>query len=841
MPKASLDLTGQWEFKEYPLSARRMRDLDVGDWLRTPVPCSIFTSLIAADKIKQSDIDANPENFSWVSEKPWIYRKTFDAPAELLECGRIDLVFDGLDTIASIWLNDKLVSRTNNMFIPFRFDVTEILKPKDNSLLVKFEPPVQYAKKLMERYTSFSESDFINPYRVYVRKAQYQFGWDWCPSLPGCGVWRPVRLEGVKKARLADLHIRTVDCNQHYADVKIETKLDVVSKETFLCKLTLSGPGQTIKHELTFKSGEDFQSTVIRIDKPVLWWPSGYGEQNLYAIDVQLLSGDEIIDRTKKFFGIRTVKLNRSPDGCGQKFQFEINGQPVFAKGANWIPASIFAGSVNTDDYEQLLNAAVRSNINMLRVWGGGYYEASEFYELCDRLGIMVWQDFMFACAYYPDRQWFIDEVKTEAVKIVKRLRNHPCVVLWCGNNEIDWMHSVSSFGKRKKFYGKAIYHKLLPRLLSELDPDRDYIPTTPLSADRANPNEPNSGTIHQWNVWSGYQPVRNYLRPPSDVPRFVTEFGFQSLPDMQTIKNFCSPEQLRIGSFPIEKHNYQLDGNSRLHRYLCDLFGTAKNLEQFVYLSQVTQARAVKVYVEHLRSHNFRNSGVLFWQFNDCCPAISWSAIDHTKKPKALYYYAKRFFSKRLITVVSELGNVKANALPQLRALSVVAINDSKSAAGGLTATLNCRLLDLAGNMLDNVTFPIALGQFKTSAALKLPKAMVFPAAPDRTLLHLVIDKDGEKMAENFFFYLPDKYIDWPNAEITKQLSRITDSRWELKLKTDMVVKDVQINSDVPAQFSDNFIDMLPGCDYEIIIDSDSQLTALEDAIHIRSVRDVF
>jgi beta-mannosidase len=319
MPKVSLDLTGRWEFKQYPLSARRMRDLDSADWEGTTVPSSIFNSLIAVDKIKQSDIDANPEDFSWVSEEPWIYRKIFDVREELLGCDRVDLVFDGLDTIASIWLNDKLVGRTGNMFIPFRFDVTELLKPQDNSLLVKFEPAVRYAKKLMGRYTTFSESDFSNPYRVYIRKAQYQFGWDFCPALPGCGIWRPVRLEGIKKAGLADLHIRTVDCNHRYADIKITAELDKLTKEKFFCKLTISGNEQTIHYCLTFEPGEDSQSTVIRIDEPSLWWPAGYGQQHLYQLDVQLLNGDEIIDQAQRKFGIRTLKLNHSSDEHGKR------------------------------------------------------------------------------------------------------------------------------------------------------------------------------------------------------------------------------------------------------------------------------------------------------------------------------------------------------------------------------------------------------------------------------------------------------------------------------------------------------------------------------------------
>jgi len=843
MSYTTLDLTGKWEFKEYPLSARRMRDLNPADWKITHVPCSIFNALIAAGQIKQTDINTNPENFAWVSEKPWIYRKIFDIPAGLLNCDRVDLVFDGLDTIATIWLNDKLIGKTNNMFIPFRFDVTPLLKQRNNLLLVKFEPAIQYAKKLMDRYTSFSESDFSNPYRVYIRKAQYQFGWDFCPQLPGCGIWRPVRLETIKKAGLDDIHIQTVNCNRHYADIKIAVKLNTLTEEEFLCKLTLSAPSpspsegldkQIIEHNLTFNPGEDSQSAVIRIENPSLWWPAGYGRQHLYQLAVQLLNDDEIIDQAQKKFGIRIIKLNRPPQQPGKNFQFQINGQPIFARGANWVPPSIFVGSVTDNDYEKLLHAAKKANINMLRVWGGGYYETDKFYELCDQLGIMVWQDFMFACAYYPDRQWFLKEVENEATVIVKRLRNHPCLVLWCGNNEIDWMHATGRLGRSKKFHGKAIYHKLLPQLAAELNPDTDYIPTTPLDEkDKFKTRQPL--TTHQWDVWAGHQPIRQYLCPSQNIPRFVTEFGLQSLPHVETIKNFCPPEQLRIGSQILEKHNYQLDGNSRLYRYTGELFGSPKNLEQFVYLSQITQARAAKAYVEHLRAHNFRNNGVLFWQFNDCCPAITWSAIDYTKEPKALFYYAKRFFSKLLIAVVPEFEKAQAGLPPKLQSISVIAINDSNSP---LTATLNCRLIDLFGSIIDHVAFPVAIGPFSTSAPLKLPKATAFPVNPEKSALHLLMDKDGKKIAENLFLYLPDKYIDWPEVQITKQLCHTDTKQWTLKLKSNAIAKDVQITTTVPAQFSDNFIDLIPPDEFAITIDYQRQPPSLESTLKLHSLK---
>ena len=379
MSKTSLPLTGQWEFKQYPVSARRMRDLDSSQWQRTNVPCSIFNSLITAGQIKHADIIAKPENFEYVSEKSWIYRKIFDVPAELSDCDRTELIFEGLDTIASIWLNDKVIGKTNNMFIPFRFDVTDLLKPQNNSLLVKFDSSVKHAKKLMSRYTPFTELNFRNSYRVYVRKAQYQFGWDWGPGLPGCGIFRPVRLEGIKKARLEDIHTRTVEANEQYADVKITVKLQTLAKEEFLCRLTISGPEQTFDQNLTFKPGEDRQSIVIHIEKPSLWWPNGYGEQQLYHLQAQLCSGSEVIDQTNKEFGIRTVKLNCCPDEYGEKFQFEINGQPVFVRGADWIPISIFAGSATISDYRELISAAKKSNMNMLRVWGGATMRQTSF------------------------------------------------------------------------------------------------------------------------------------------------------------------------------------------------------------------------------------------------------------------------------------------------------------------------------------------------------------------------------------------------------------------------------------------------------------------------------
>jgi len=833
MAKNTLDLTGKWQFREYPLSARRMRDLDCSGWHQTSVPCSIFHSLAQAGRIDQKQLNSSPEEFSWVSEKPWVFRKVFDCPAELLQSDRIDLVFDGLDTVAHVWLNSKLIGRCSNMFIPLRLDVTGLLKPADNTLLVKFDPSAEFAGKLADRYGILADSAVMNPFRVYIRKAQYQFGSDFCPALAGCGIWQPVRLEGIKTARFKDVHIRTIDCNELYADIRIAVKLDKIKDESLLCNITLSRQLQAISQKLTFDKNHDFHSTVIRVEKPALWHPSGYGQQNMYNISLDLLKVDELIDRSIHNLGIRTVRLNRSPDEHGRKFTFEINGIPVYARGCCWIPPSLLPGSAC--DYEQLLSKAADANINMLRVWAGGYYENEQFYALCDRLGIMVWQDFMFASDYYPDRRWFLDEVEKEARSIVKRLRNHCCIALWCGNNEIDWMHHKGTLGKGKKFYGKSIYHRILPRIVGELDGDRDYVPSTPSGDDPAGPNDTNSGTVHQWDVWSGFAPVNAFVCPADEIPRFVAEFGLQSLPDVETVREFCSDATLprRASCYEIEKHNYQPEGNSRLHRYVSELFGCTDDLQRLIYLSQLTQARAAKLCVEHLRAHNFRNSGVLFRQFNDSFPAITFSALDFTGRPKALYYYAKHFFSPLLVTIVPEFDKQRAGhakPAPPLCSLTAVIVNDSPDFVSG---RLICRLIDLSGNILDMAHFPLSISPHRLSN-FKLPKTFVYPENPHNSAVLCRVEKNDLVACENLYFYLPDKYIDWPIVHITPKISPLDCGRWKLSLKSDTIAKDVQILCPSAAQFSDNFFDLVPAVsraeppqlEFNVIIDCSTSQT---------------
>jgi beta-mannosidase len=834
MSKYSMSLSGSWNFNSCavpgkPKDKENSAAQDV--WMQATVPGSVFQNLAEAGRITTTDINANPENYKWVSECGWIYRKNFDMPENWTGCDRIDLVFDGLDTVAEISLNEKRLGNVNNMFMPFRFDITKILKPHDNCLTVRFSPAGEYGKKEKEKY---GNNSLFAP-RAFVRKAQYQFAWDWCPPLEGCGIWQPVRIEGIKKGRIDNLHIRTIDIRQKRANIEITAELDSVAKEAFVCEMKLSRGEQVIEKKILFKPGEDRKTISIRVENPELWYPRGYGKQNFYQLHTNLINNGETVHQRGETFGIRTVKLNRKSDRYGECFEFEVNGQPVYIRGANWVPASMFPGSVADSDYKAMLTIAADSNLNMLRVWGGGYYESDIFYRLCDQLGIMVWQDFMFACAYYPDSIGFRRLVEAEAKSAIKKLRNYACLSLWCGNNEIDWIHHNRWFGRSKKFHGKAIYHRILPRLVAEMDAERNYIPSTPVaSAQSKDPNDPRSGTVHQWNVWNFNAPIRDYLTPENQIPRFVTEFGIQSLPSIETIKEFCPPEQLRIGSRMLDKHNYQ-EHNSRIYRYIGDLFGSPATINDFSYLSQLVQARGVKEFAEHLRAHHVINRGLLFWQFNDACPAISWAAIDHSKRPKALYYYAKRFYADLLVTAVADPKSLTPGSRGDFKLIRAIAINDSSTP---VKAVLKYCVMDLSGNPIKKGATAVQIDSFSRSAFLPLPEEIVSAKDSEKKVLHLVLENKTEILAENMLLLTYDKYVEWRKPKITSALESFGKDKWKLIIKSDTIVKDLYIGAGDKSIVSNNFIDMLPGRAYEIIVEIPENNSLKENDIQFNFVK---
>lgn len=816
MKKNVLQLSGDWQFKEFPETARRMRDLDTGGWMPASVPSTIFTCLARAGQIDPTDLLANPENYHWISQRSWIFRKQFDAPSSLVELERACLIFEGLDTVAHIWLNGKLLGKVENMFIPHTFDVTDILKPTANQLHVKFLPALQRGEQLMQRYGKLSEHHFGDPRRCYLRKAQYQFGSAISPALPGCGIFRSVRLEGIQTARIDNLHVRTVDCDQHQSVTRVAVEIDRTkyANTPLQCKLTMTGGGLNQSEYLDFTAQQDRHAILIRIDRPILWWPRGYGVPHLYRLKAELYNGNDLLDTVETEFGIRTIRLNRNADERGHTFQFEVNSQPVMMKGANWLPLQNDPANQSLADYSTLLKQAADAHVNMLRVWGGGLYEDDAFYQQCDKLGILIWQDFMFANAYYPDRQWFADIVREESRIVIERLRNHPSLALWCGNSRIDSLHEAGRLGTGRKFFGKAIYHDLLPGLLNELDPDRDYIPTTPFTeSSETDHNCPHSGTTHCWDVWNHYASTDCYEMPEEKIPRFVAECGLQSIPNLKTVSILTGNNRIDPGPADLEKYNYQPGGGARMARYIADYFTPAASLAEQIRQSQLVQARSIKRLVEHLRSHRSRNTGCLLWTLNDTTPSISFSAIDACGRPKAVFYYARRFFAPILLTLSHSY---------QQNSYAVRAVNDGQNR---ITATLECTMISLKGHTVDRIEYPVALSPHALSSQYMLPKSFSALTGSAHDFLVLALHSDTQTLAENIFFFAPDKHLHNRPVEIEMEIFPQPDNlkTWTIGLHSKTPVRDVQLLAPQPGRFSDNFFTLLPDRTKEVSVTFDN------------------
>ncbi len=830
----TVDLSGQWQFKEFPRDARCVDDLEQGDWDECSVPNSIFYCLEEAGKLDVSQVIANPRQYAWVSERPWIFRKRFDIDSGLLHGRSIELALEGLDTVATVWVNQKLLGRPCNMFRSHRFDISDSLKAGENEIMVKFDPAENYARGQMGRYIRFQESDFTNPHRVYLRKAQFQFGWDFSPSLPGCGIIGPVRICGCSHPCIDDVYIRTVECDHAHADLKIDVRLNQAAESAYDCRIELVHRQHVHTHQIQFKPGELHHSSLIRIDYPQLWWPAGYGRPNRYSVRMELKDADQILDIRHMHTGIRTVRLIRHWDKNERHFYFEINGKTIHVCGANWVPPSVFIGSIKEARYRSLIEMAADAGVNMLRVWGGGHYESNVFYELCEEHGILIWQDFMFACGYYPEHAAFLDEVKAEACAAVGRLRNFCCIALWCGNNEIDWMHSRGALGKGKKYYGKKIFHHLLKHVIDEYDPGRDYIETTPL-AYKHKYQDRYILAHHQWQTWSGYAPIKYYQPPTEDIPPFVTEFGFQSCPSIETLSDYLAPAPLRLNEPGLEKLNYQIDGISRMYRYMVKWFGPPKDLNEFIYLSQLTQARAMKIYIEYLRMHPQQNYGQMVWQFNDACCAMSWSVVDYQGRPKALYYYLQRLYRPVMVGFLSHSNEDPLQ--PVLEVPTAVVLNGT---AESLTAKLQCRLMSLQGQICDEMCLSVSVMPHSLSPKMKLPRTFLPPEHPSRYYLDLRLEQDGIQTASNLYMFGPDKYMPWSKPKIKIEREPIDDTRIEIRLTSNRLVKDAYLRSDPPSRLADNFIDLKPNEHISVPLSFDKPDDCRDIKLTLLSINDI-
>ena len=672
-------LSGAWEF----------RQAETKEWLPATVPGGVHTDLLALKRIPDPFVGDNEKAVMWVAEADWEYRRSFAASADLLKESRVFLVCDGLDTLAEVYLNGKRLGNTENMFRQYRWDVKSLLKADGNEIQIKFSSTVCKGYELQAKSPLLGVEQALKG-SAHMRKAPCQYGWDWGPMLPPTGIWRDIRLEGYSAARIEAVHLR-----QSHADGKVTVSaavsLERWEKQPLKVSMTLAAPDGTVT-QVSGTTPDGSLSLAKEIANPELWWPNGYGKQPLYRVEISVSEGEKLLDKKQYRLGLRTIELRRKPDQWGESFTFVVNAVPIFAKGSDWIPADSFPTRVTRQWYSGLLKSAVDSHQNMLRVWGGGIYESEDFYDLCDELGLLIWQDHIFACSIYPlNAPDFVENLKAETFENTQRLRHRACLALWCGNNEMEqgwaswgWarldneaeilelIKSVPAFSfletmvngrkllenwKELKDAYDRYFHHTLPQWMAELDPDTAYWPSSPSSWEPFNdPNSQLKGDVHYWDVWHGRKPFTAYR---DQFPRFMSEFGFQALPPLETIKTYAEPADWNMTSYIMEHHQRNASGNGLMIGQMSDTFRMPKDFSALVYLSMVLQAEGIRYGVEHWRRNCDRVSGTLYWQLNDCWPVASWSSLDYFGRWKALHYAAKRFYAPVLLSIEDKPGKM--------------------------------------------------------------------------------------------------------------------------------------------------------------------------------------
>lgn len=625
----------------------KCRNVNEQEWISGNVPGTIYEALLGAEKMEDPYYRDNEIIANDLMEFDYEYKHTFDVSKELLLEDKIYLSFQGIDTIATIYLNETCIGSAYNMHRLWEYEVKEFLLETKNTLRMVFRSPNQYAREQFAICQTCGSEDTIDGF-VHVRKAHYMYGWDWGAHLPDIGIFREVELIGISAGRILHTHVR----QKHTTDsvlLMIEHELEVM-KDSLTTKVTiLDEKGEVLVADL---EGDEYE-----VKEPKLWWPNGLGEQPLYTICVKLYDEEGLVDEHTTKIGLRTLTVKREKDQFGECFEQQVNGVSYFAMGANYIPEDHILSRTNRQRTMELLQDCKMAHFNSIRIWGGGYYPEDWLYEICDELGLVVWQDFMFACGVYELTEEFEENITQEFIYNIKRLRNHASLGIWCGNNEMEQFvaekhHWVTKDSEVRDYI--IMYERILPKLMKELDPDTFYWPASPSSGGSFDePNDPTRGDVHYWEVWHRNRPFseyRNYFF------RYASEFGFQSFPLMKTCELITrEKEEQNPFSYIMEKHQRNYGANGKIMNYMQQTFLYPNDFETFVYASHLLQAEAIKYGIEHFRRNREQCMGAIYWQLNDCWPVVSWASIDYANRWKALHYYAKRFFSPIMISCHEE------------------------------------------------------------------------------------------------------------------------------------------------------------------------------------------
>lgn len=800
----SLSLSGLpgWDFREWPR----------GRFRKATVPGCVHRDLHAHGLIPDP-LRAAESKWAWVGERDWEYRLEFEMPATLLAHAHVELVAEGLDTVAAITINSRVLAATDNMFREWRFPARQLLRIGPNQLSIVFRSAERWVRTHRRSHRPKEVMDPVGG-ATRLRKQQSQFGWDWAPRAVTAGIWQDLRIEGWSVARLDSVRIRQ---EHHRNRVVLRCEPEWAGRRPVKVEVEglVSFQGRTVA---------EVQDGSVEIAAPERWWPNGAGQQPLYGLELQVRGASRVLGHWKAQIGLRTVRLRRDRDRWGESFRFEVNNRPIFAKGASWIPAHLFAGGLRRADWEALVRSAAAANFNMLRVWGGGVYEQEAFYDLCDELGLLVWQDFMFACTLYPGDRAFRANVATEARQQVRRLRHHACLALWCGNNEIE-AHNAPALRRPAVRTGyDAIFRRLLPRIVAQEDGITAYWRSSPARSDHPEYSDPTqSGSVHYWQVWHGGHPAE---AATGQVFRFVAEFGMQSLPARSAWAQWCPVDQDFAFSPELERRQKSPGGNGRLLDYVARRHRIDRDLEQLTHASQLNQAHCLKVMVEHCRRHQGRCGGTLYWQLNDCWPGISWSSLEFGGAWKAAHYAVRRLYAPVLVCAVL-VGTNRAD---------IWTIHDGPETT---MALLEWRLLTATGEILRSGHQSTRLRSGRSVRRVSLDCAEALDRhGRERVLLHVRLNAGPHGRSEDTMLFVPPKDFEVARAPICLRIGRHGPREIKMVLTSRSFQPGVAIDPGLSgATVDENFIDLLPGeaRTIRVRLAEPCSVAELRKAVHVR------
>lgn len=834
------ELNEGWKFKQARLS----------NWYPATVPGVVHTDLMDNKIIEDPFFRLNERGMQWIDKEDWIYQTTFQLTPEMMGRENIDLIFKGLDTYADVYLNEKKILEANNMFREWKTSIKPDLNPGENILKIYFHSPIKVDipkwDALPYQYEAGNDQSenggvFNKKVSVFARKAGYHYGWDWGPRLVTSGIWRPVYVEAWDNARINDVFIRQPEVSKSRASLIGEVEI-LADKEIDQANVTITEAasgrvlaGQTV----SLQKGINKISLPFSIKSPKLWWSNGLGEPHLYSFRTDLTVNNQTSDAQTEEVGLRSLKIINRPDKDGKTFYVELNGIPVFAKGANYIPQDNFLPRVTPEQYEKTILDAANANMNMLRIWGGGTYESDLFYQLCDRYGILVWQDFMFACSLYPAEGELLENIRQEAIDNVKRLRNHACIALWCGNNECNdaWFN----WGWQKRYkaqnpeYEQKIwkqfndqYNVTLPQVVEEYAPESFYWPSSPFARYDGG-NDDRNGDRHYWEVWHGKKPIEMYNKERS---RFFSEYGFQSFPEFESVKRYA-PRQEDWDIYSEVMMSHQRGGmhaNELIETYLLNEYRKPRNFEAFLYMNHVLQGDAIKTAIEAHRRDMPYCMGTLFWQHNDCWPVASWASRDYYGRWKAQHYFARKAYRDILVSpIADEDGQLK-----------IQIVSDRHKACNG---RLEVKVMKLTGEVLNSYNRNVKVDANSSKALFSVPLDEALKGArKEDVFIHAVLLTDkGNSNYTNNYFLVKQKEVNYPKAQLATNVQPI-EGGFEVTLSSDNFARAVFIaTGDANSSFSDNYFDILPGGSVKVEVYTDLPLATFEKQLKVISLSDEY